>query len=197
METPYIGASISLISKSEIRYEGILFTIDTKDSNIALQNGALPAHRHACHAVPQFAQRCKLCARRSTTPGVLVHGAEAPAPRRSALLWHRGPQEQWAADPAQQRGVRLHHLPRRRHQGPARHGPGAKGPRHPAPLARSACAAARILAHCARARWSPAGGCPRERERARNPNWRAVQAPQSSAQQLDPAIVNVPSISTV
>ena len=43
METPYIGASISLISKSEIRYEGILFTIDTKDSNIALQNGALPA----------------------------------------------------------------------------------------------------------------------------------------------------------
>ena len=43
METPYIGASISLISKSEIRYEGILFTIDTKDSNIALQNGAHPA----------------------------------------------------------------------------------------------------------------------------------------------------------
>jgi hypothetical protein len=43
METPYIGASISLISKSEIRYEGILFTIDTKDSNIALQNGAPPA----------------------------------------------------------------------------------------------------------------------------------------------------------
>jgi hypothetical protein len=41
METPYIGASISLISKSEIRYEGILFTIDTKESNIALQNGAL------------------------------------------------------------------------------------------------------------------------------------------------------------
>jgi hypothetical protein len=40
METPYIGASISLISKSEIRYEGILFTIDTKESNIALQNGA-------------------------------------------------------------------------------------------------------------------------------------------------------------
>ena len=52
METPYIGASISLISKSEIRYEGILFTIDTKDSNIALQNGALPACRRPCNAVP-------------------------------------------------------------------------------------------------------------------------------------------------
>ena len=56
METPYIGASISLISKSEIRYEGILFTIDTKDSNIALQNGAQPAlgapatQRRSCRA---------------------------------------------------------------------------------------------------------------------------------------------------
>ena len=38
--TPYIGALISLVSKAEIRYEGILFTIDTKESNIALQNGA-------------------------------------------------------------------------------------------------------------------------------------------------------------
>jgi hypothetical protein len=45
METPYIGASISLISKSEIRYEGILFTIDTKESNIALQSGARNATR--------------------------------------------------------------------------------------------------------------------------------------------------------
>ena len=120
-----------------------------------------------------------------------------PAPRYSALLWHGGPQEQWTADPAQQRGVRLHHLSGRRHQGPACHGPGAQGPRRPAQLAHSACAPACSRAHCAHARWSPAGSCPREHERARNPNWRAVQAPQSSAQQLDPAIVNAPSISTV
>lgn len=34
----YIGSLISLTSKSEIRYEGILYTIDTQNSNIALQD---------------------------------------------------------------------------------------------------------------------------------------------------------------
>ncbi|KAI5067324.1 hypothetical protein GOP47_0017852 [Adiantum capillus-veneris] len=34
----YIGSLISLTSKSEIRYEGILYTVDTANSNIALQD---------------------------------------------------------------------------------------------------------------------------------------------------------------
>ncbi|KAF4041827.1 FDF domain-containing protein [Phytophthora infestans] len=35
---PYLGSRISLVSKTDIRYEGFLFNIDTRQSTVALQN---------------------------------------------------------------------------------------------------------------------------------------------------------------
>ena len=56
MSIPYIGSRISLISKSEIRYEGTLYTINTQESTVALQNGNLSS----CHIDKSYIAKIKI-----------------------------------------------------------------------------------------------------------------------------------------
>lgn len=43
---PAVGSRISLISSGDIRYEGVLYSIDMVDSKIALQQGIAAIHEH-------------------------------------------------------------------------------------------------------------------------------------------------------
>lgn len=57
--TPYIGSKISLISKAEIRYEGILYTIDTENSTVALAKGKLCDQTVGCGVPPHKSVRSR------------------------------------------------------------------------------------------------------------------------------------------
>lgn len=51
--TPFIGSKISLISRAEIRYEGILYQVDTKESTVTLAKGT-PHFHYVCSMVHPF-----------------------------------------------------------------------------------------------------------------------------------------------
>jgi hypothetical protein len=97
-ELPFIGSQISLISKSGIRYEGVLHTIDMQESSIALQSGACGAGR-----APGWPGRAGawLAGWRGTPPDTDHHAAVMPH-GCSEVLWHGGTACQWASGAPQQ-----------------------------------------------------------------------------------------------
>ena len=97
---PNVGSHIALISKSLIRYTGVLYTINMADSTIALQNGpplvaAGPALR------PPSVEGLLTCG---------MHDGDACAPR-SEVARHRGPAS-GAVHLASDRNLRLYRIPR-------------------------------------------------------------------------------------
>ncbi|RHY45371.1 hypothetical protein DYB30_000837 [Aphanomyces astaci] len=100
---PYIGSRISLISKTDIRYEGLLFNIDTRQSMVALQNvrsfgteGRRPDHIPPSDTVLQYAtfkaseikdlHVCEAAAPPPLPPKQQKHVAPPPPPSPKALV---------------------------------------------------------------------------------------------------------------
>jgi hypothetical protein len=43
---PYLGSRVSLISKSDIRYEGLLYSVNPSECTVALSNGTFSCSLH-------------------------------------------------------------------------------------------------------------------------------------------------------
>ena len=78
-QTPLIGSRISLISKKDIRYEGILYTIYAHEHSVVLQNGAWPRARGQAGYLGREA--------RGSTPiaAMLLRAPRADVPEDNAL----------------------------------------------------------------------------------------------------------------
>ena len=104
----YIGKKLTLISKSDIRYEGTLYSLDPQDSSLTLTGGA-----------------SRLPIRGSWTESSLFFPRDSrshpsrprPSRLRSAVVRHRGSSQGGTPDPSLQRDLRLDHLQGERHQG--------------------------------------------------------------------------------
>ena len=119
----YIGKKLTLISKSDIRYEGTVYSLDTTDSSLTLTGGtwgraALIADRVG---IPRDRGRQRF------SRGLHIRRVDAitdPSPpppvsnpsNRSAIVRHGGPPRSRPPDPRQQRNLRLDHLQREGHQ---------------------------------------------------------------------------------